>query len=762
MKKRILVSALTAALAAAGAAQAERGNVSMSGDQDNTRLSYYGDDTRFGLGINHEGDLLGELFHVLGSDHDSAWIGEGWYNRRAAGLKMSYHWIPGQHDEASLAENAENLRVWKAFAAIDQNRDRDRKATVGGGFERDNTFFGAYYSHGLTGERQIDTSISISERVIEDFLDGRPFRQTETTTTTTDVFQRAYNHGVGVRLGRFYDESLWRVQGGLDYERGRFSSDQWTASLGVEKFIANSSHSFALNAEHLRKSGDFEIDTSDTRANLVWRYSFGRTHRPAIRYEEVPVERVMEQSRTETRVVRNEANVEADTFFAFDSAELRPDAIEVLRGLADRVNREQVVGRISIVGHTCDIGPESYNQGLSERRARSVYNKLIELGVDADKLNYEGRGETQPRYPNDSRSNRQRNRRVDIDFVSLEETTEQVEVEPSTELVMERREIAQAPAWMHRALRNPVQHKRTVDTYRIERESVEVELSDREFINRPPAANDVDTTVVRGTATFIDVLENDSDPDGDPLTVASVTQPANGVVTNFGEFVEYTPNDGFIGQDSFTYTISDGQGGEATAEVRIQVVDTAPEAGDISVETEFETPVDIDVLDFVDSASEVTLTSVSEPGNGTAEIIGDQVRYTPAQGFSGTDSFTYTVETDAGTSTGTISVTVAEGPDAGPNEPPVANSIFQTTRSLTDPVVVDVLRNDSDPDGDPLTVTEVSDLPDPSIGTVVINDDNTVTFTPGPDWDGREVRFTYTITDGRGGFASAQVRIICI
>ena len=70
---------------------------------------------------------------------------------------------------------------------------------------------------------------------------------------------------------------------------------------------------------------------------------------------------------------------------------------------------------VQIVGHTCDMGPESYNQNLSERRAKAVRDFLVnEAGVDSNRLNVSGKGESQPAYPNDSEANRKKNRRVDF------------------------------------------------------------------------------------------------------------------------------------------------------------------------------------------------------------------------------------------------------------------------------------------------------------------------------------------------------------
>jgi uncharacterized repeat protein (TIGR01451 family) len=92
--------------------------------------------------------------------------------------------------------------------------------------------------------------------------------------------------------------------------------------------------------------------------------------------------------------------------------------------------------------------------------------------------------------------------------------------------------------------------------------------------NDPPVAVDDSDTTPADTPVTIDVLNNDSDIDGDTLTVASVTQGTHGSVTNNGGDVTYTPAAGFSGTDSFTYTISDGKGGTDTATVTVTVTKT--------------------------------------------------------------------------------------------------------------------------------------------------------------------------------------------
>lgn len=86
-----------------------------------------------------------------------------------------------------------------------------------------------------------------------------------------------------------------------------------------------------------------------------------------------------------------------------------------------------------------------------------------------------------------------------------------------------------------------------------------------------PIAQDDVATTNRNTTVNIAVLANDLDPDGDPLTITAVTQPANGTVTNGGTSVSYRPRNGFTGTDTFTYTISDGNGNAASATVTVTV-----------------------------------------------------------------------------------------------------------------------------------------------------------------------------------------------
>ena len=278
-------------------------------------------------------------------------------------------------------------------------------------------------------------------------------------------------------------------------------------------------------------------------------------------------------------------------------------------------------------------------------------------------------------------------------------------------------------------------------------------------VNQPPVAVGDGATTEEDVAVTIAVLANDSDPDGDALIVASVTQGANGaVVINGGGSVTYAPNGGFSGTDGFTYTLSDGQGGGASATVTVTVNSSnqPPVAIDDGATTGEGVPVTIAVLanDSDPDGDALSVASVTQGANGFAAVNADgTVTYAPNAGFSGTDSFGYTVsDGNGGSDTATVTVTVDGG---AVNRPPVAVDDDAGTREDV-PVTITVLANDSDPDGDPFTVAAVGQG---GKGLVTVNADGTITYTPHRKSKGSD-SFGYTIVDGAGNTASATVSVL--
>ena len=92
--------------------------------------------------------------------------------------------------------------------------------------------------------------------------------------------------------------------------------------------------------------------------------------------------------------------------------------------------------------------------------------------------------------------------------------------------------------------------------------------------NQPPRAFNDAAITPEATSVLIDILANDSDPNGDALTLASVSAPTSGSAVIEGDQIRYTPEAGFIGADAFLYTVDDGNGETSTAEVLVTVTPT--------------------------------------------------------------------------------------------------------------------------------------------------------------------------------------------
>lgn len=175
------------------------------------------------------------------------------------------------------------------------------------------------------------------------------------------------------------------------------------------------------------------------------------------------------------------------------------------------------------------------------------------------------------------------------------------------------------------------------------------------LVNTKPVAVVDTVTTLPMTAVSIDVLANDTDGDGDALTVVEIVDAPNrgtAQITNSGTRILYTPTGGLTGADSFLYAIEDPQGGGDTTTVVVHV-NTPPTARDDEATTVLATPVNIDVLDNDDDPENdpLTITAiVAPPVSGTAQIInsGTLIRYTPDEDFDGADTFDYEVSDDEG------------------------------------------------------------------------------------------------------------------
>ncbi|KAA1420959.1 tandem-95 repeat protein [Nocardioides humilatus] len=298
----------------------------------------------------------------------------------------------------------------------------------------------------------------------------------------------------------------------------------------------------------------------------------------------------------------------------------------------------------------------------------------------------------------------------------------------------------------------------------------QVEVLDAED---PVAVADAKTVVEDAAARAIDVLANDTDADGGPKKVASVTQPTNGAVTvaGNGSRVYYQPDADYCNApgraaDTFDYTLAPG-GSTATVSVKVACRDDAPVAEDDTktvVERDPATTIDVLANDSDVDGDSFTVDQVTQPANGTVVITnaGADLTYEPDNGYcnsdpvgSPTDDFTYTLA--PGGDTATVAVTVTCG-----DEPAVAADDTKTVDEDDPATTIDVLANDDPGDHAPITIDSVTQ---PAHGTVVItNAGADLTYEPDADYcnDGTPTDdFTYTLTPD-GDTATVAVTVTCV
>jgi hypothetical protein len=275
--------------------------------------------------------------------------------------------------------------------------------------------------------------------------------------------------------------------------------------------------------------------------------------------------------------------------------------------------------------------------------------------------------------------------------------------------------------------------------------------------NAAPTADDDTATVAEDSgATTIDVLDGDTDPDGDTLSVTAVTQPTNGTVaiTNSGADVSYTPNANLFGTDTFNYTVNDGNGGTDTGSVTVTVtsVNDDPVANnDSATVNEDSSNNAINVLTndtfAPDTGETLSVTAVTDPPSGTAAFTATGVTYTPDANFFGTDTFDYTVsDGNGGTASATVTVTVKSVNDA-PNFSKGGDQ---------------VVNEDSGPHTVPGWATAISAGPANESGQavtfVITANDNPGLFSAGPAVAANGT-LTYSLAANANGVANLSLKI---
>lgn len=214
-----------------------------------------------------------------------------------------------------------------------------------------------------------------------------------TTSSTGDAPLNQWNWPVCSVIGAV-------AGGGL----GAIESSAWAAGGAVAGAIIGTLACYAQDGD---EDGDGVFDRRDRCPGTPANTPVLHNGCPLPDYPQAVAE--VQAPQAEVIVLSDLGNV----LFAFDSSELTGGAKALLADVSTRLTSASLV-EVKVIGHTDSVGSDVYNQGLSERRARSVADYLASQGVPADKLSAEGRGESQPVADNGTDAGRAENRRVEL------------------------------------------------------------------------------------------------------------------------------------------------------------------------------------------------------------------------------------------------------------------------------------------------------------------------------------------------------------
>ncbi|WJH42182.1 Ig-like domain-containing protein [Aliirhizobium terrae] len=259
-------------------------------------------------------------------------------------------------------------------------------------------------------------------------------------------------------------------------------------------------------------------------------------------------------------------------------------------------------------------------------------------------------------------------------------------------------------------------------------------------VNDAPIGSDTAISATSGSTTT-GSLPSATDPEGSPVTYGLGTQAQHGTVTiNADGSYSYTPVAGYVGSDSFTYTVSDGQATSTyTVTVSVGAANQPPVGADANVVAFEDTPLNGRLPVATDADGDaLTYGLGAQAVHGTVTVNRDGTyTYVPTLNYNGTDTFIYTVSDGRSTSTYTVTITVDPV-----NDPPVGSD---TSVSVPEgETITGALPPATDPEGQPIVYGLGTG---PRHGTVTINPDGTYTYTPADGYSGSD-SFTYTISDG--------------
>ncbi len=252
--------------------------------------------------------------------------------------------------------------------------------------------------------------------------------------------------------------------------------------------------------------------------------------------------------------------------------------------------------------------------------------------------------------------------------------------------------------------------------------------------------------------TALNITLSGADTDNDALTFVVKSTPTNGVLSGSGANLVYAPNSNYNGADTFTFVSNDGTGDSATATVNITVSpeNDLPEAQSQSLTTNEDTELSILLIGSDTDGDTLTFIIENAPSNGTLSGSQSNIVYRPNADYNGTDTFTFVTNDGKEKSTpATVNITITPV-----NDDPIDENENVIITDINEVVIIDVLSNSEDPDGDVLNVASAES----EDGNVAINDDGTLSFFADEGFSGTTT-ITYIISDGNGGTYTSIVTI---
>jgi hypothetical protein len=271
----------------------------------------------------------------------------------------------------------------------------------------------------------------------------------------------------------------------------------------------------------------------------------------------------------------------------------------------------------------------------------------------------------------------------------------------------------------------------------------------------PPTAQSFTVTTPRDTPVAAQLKGSDSNPGGPfAFTFTVAGTPADGSVSLSGDVATYTPSAGFVGVDSFTYTATDVNGTSAQAVVTVQVTASPPVAQPLSLSVPYNTPGNVTLIaaDGNPGGPFIYVFELEQlPQHGSVTLSGDTATYTPTSGYTGPDSFSYSVTDANGTSSpATVAIEVLAG-----TMPPTAQAKVVTVAHNTTATIA-FAASDGNPGGPYTFAYAIASAP--AHGTLSLVEGSQVKYTPAHDYVGPD-SFTYTATDDNGTSMPATVSI---